>query len=85
MFSREYFLTDLALSVLRQTHAFINMILQLGEEEEGLAATPAEKPLGLMGSHVSLQTGQVGADNPALMTRVVGVQLDVMDLEVVLI
>ena len=61
------------------------MVLQLGEEEEGLAAAPAEKPLGLVSSHVSLQARQVGADNPALMTRVVRVQLDVMNLEVVLI
>ena len=85
MFCREHFIADLALSVLRQTDAFVDVVLQLGEEEEGLVTAPAQKPLGLVGSHVGLQARQVGADNPALMTRVVSVQLDVMNLEVVLI
>ena len=85
MFPREYFLTDLALSVLRQTDALINVVLQLGEEEEWMVTTTAQELLGLVGSHVGLQAWQVGADNPALRTGVVGVQLDVMNLEVVLI
>ena len=85
MFGREHFIADLALSVLRQTDAFVDVVLQLGEEEEGLVTTPAQKPLGLVGSHVGLQAGQVGATYPAKVACVVGVQLDVMNLEVVLI
>ena len=57
MFCREHFIADLALSVLRQTDAFVDVVLQLGEEEEGLVTTPAQKPLGLVGSHVGLQAG----------------------------
>ena len=85
MFPRECFITNVTFPVLRQTDAFVHVILELGEDEERLTTGAAEEPLGLVSSHVSLQSRQVGADNTALVTGEVGVQLNVMHLEVVLV
>ena len=85
MFPGEHFVADVTLPVLWQADSFVHVILQPGEDEEGLAAGSAEESLGLMSPHVSLQPGQVGADDTALVAGEICVKLNMMNLKVVLI
>ena len=80
--AREHLAADGTLPVLLGADPLVHVVLQLGEDQEGLVAVCAEESLGQVGPGVRPQAGQVGAAHTALTARVLRVQLQLVHLVV---